>query len=177
MQISITYEPNAKELAKASALFIEKKTLMLYTIGFINVFAWLILLLLILKLFVVKSLVPNESLAGISACLWLFGRRPFTDWLLQTRMKNTFLLNSPLTIDVSLNGLAWHGKQIRSESMKWTDIKFAFESKNGFVLPNAFSRFLWLPFRGFKSQDEINALRQMLLDNNIVLKKYPQWEC
>lgn len=177
MKISITYEPTAKELVKASSLFIEKKPFMFYTIGFINIFAWLIFAILIVKLIVVKTLTPTEGLASVSACAWLFGRRVVSEAILNSRMKSSFILNTPLTIDISLNGLAWHGKRIRSESMKWSDITFAFEAKNGFVIPNAFSKFLWLPFRGFQSSEDINAFRQMLVDRNIAIKTFPKWEC
>jgi hypothetical protein len=177
MQINITYEPTAKELVKASSLFIEKKPFMFYSIGFINIFAWFILAILILKLLVEKTLTPNEGLASVTACVWLFARRPVSEAILNAKMKGSFILNNPLTIDISLNGLAWHGKRIRSESIKWTDITFAFEAKNGFIIPNAFSRFLWLPFRGFQSADEINAFRQMLVDRNIDIKIFPKWEC
>lgn len=177
MQISITYEPTAKELVKASSLFIEKKPFMFYSIGFINIFAWFILAILILKLVVAKTLTPNEGLASVTACVWLFARRRVSEAILNSKMKGSFILNNPLTIDISLNGLAWYGKRIRSESMKWSDITFAFEAKNGFIIPNAFSRFLWLPFRGFQSPDEINAFRQMLVDRNIAIKTFPKWEC
>lgn len=177
MNIKLTYEPNAKELARASALFIEKKPFMLYTIGFINIFSWLILLILVLKLFVIKSILPNEALAGIGACLWIFARRSFSQWLLYTRMKNSFLLNASLTIEISLNGLAWSGQRIRSESLKWQDVKFALETKNGFILPSANTQFLWLPFRGFSSTAEVDAFREMLIDKKIVLRKYLNWEC
>lgn len=177
MQISIHYEPTAKELANASSLFIEKKPFMRYSIGFINGFAYIILSIILLKALFVHALLPNEILAGIGACLWIFGRRPFNEWLLLQRMKRSLLLNTCITIDVSLNGITWSGKRIVTASLKWNEFSYALEAKNGFVIPTSGPQFLWLPFRGFSSSDNLNAFRQTLNQHKIIVSVYPKWEC
>lgn len=39
------------------------------------------------------------------------------------------------------------------------------------------SSVLWLPFRGFKSPEEVKALKDAFVAKNIVLREYPNWEC
>lgn len=177
MLIKVTYEPTAKELANASSLFIEKKPFMLFAIGFLNVFAGIILLIIVFKLVVVKMLLPSEWLALLGASLWLFVRRPFNEWLLRLRMKNSFLLGYPLTVEITLNGIAWSGKRVRTESMGWEVVKYVMEAKNGFLLPNAVTKFLWLPFRGFESDDQIDAFRTFVTERKIPHRVYSRWEC
>lgn len=176
MKISITYEPNAKELANASFLFIENRPFIRFTIGFINIFAYLILFILLFELYHNHEWLPNEALAFAGVLFWLWIRRPLTRLILRLRMKSYYLLNMPLTIDVSLNGIAWSGKRVKSESLTWDQVKSVLESKNGFVIPNAFSKFLWIPFRGFQSQQDIEAFRQMLRDKSVAIKTFPKWD-
>lgn len=177
MQISVSYELTAKELARASALFIEKKPFMRYSIGFLNGFACVILAILLLKALFIHNMLPNEILAGIGACAWLFGRRPFSEWLLLQRMKRSLLLNTHVTVDVSLNGISWSGKRIVTASLKWNDFSYALEAQNGFVLPTGRSQFLWIPFRGFSSSTDLERFRETLNEHKIVLQTYPQWIC
>ena len=177
MKINIRYQPTAQELAKASSLYIEKKPFMYYAILVINGFAYLILLIMILKAVLISALMPNEWLAGVSACLWIFGRKPFNEWLLFQRMKRSQLLDTTLSIDISLNGIAWTGPRVVPGSLKWNEIRYILEAKNGFVLPIGGSQFLWLPFRGFSESAEIEALKQALTEHHIKLRLYPNWEC
>lgn len=177
MNISVSYEPSAKELANASALFVEKKPFMRYSIGFLNGFAWVILAIIVVKALFVHSFLPNELLACFGACLWLFGRRPFNNWLLLQRMKRSLLINTQVNINISLNGVSWSGKRIVTASLRWNDFSYAFEAKNGFVIPAGGSQFLWVPFRGFAASTDINAFRETLQEHNIALHAYPKWEC
>jgi hypothetical protein len=170
MQIKISYEPTAQELATASSLFIEKKPFMIISIGFLNAFAYFILIIIVLKGILVKHILPNELLAGVGACVWLFGRRPFNEWLLLQRMKRSLLLNSTITVDVSLNGIAWSGKRVVTASLKWNEFSYMIETKNGFILPIGGSQFLWLPFRGFSSPSDIDSFKQSIQEHKIKIR-------
>src|SRR5690349_615491 len=108
MNLKITYQPTARELAKASSLFIEKKPFLLFIIGILNIFMGLFLLLFVLAQ-ILTGFHLSYALATLACGLWLFGRRPFNEWLLHLRMKRSLVLEKPITIDVSANGIVWEG--------------------------------------------------------------------
>lgn len=177
MNIKIEYVPTAKELAKASSLFAEKKPFFLFAVGFINIFTGIFLAIFIIKLIVFKGLLINELIAMLVCILWLFCRRPFNEWLLYQRMKNSIVLAKPITVEVSRNGVVWSGKGLRQGNMTWDQINFVLEAKNGFVIPNSFTKFLWLPFRGFESPQNIEELRKLIIERKIVHRVFPRWQC
>jgi hypothetical protein len=176
MEIHVSYQPTAKELTKAGSLFIEKKPFFVITIKIMDLFAIVITLLLCLKLFKF-GLTKEEWLAGITALIWLFGRRPINEWLLFQRLKSNKILNFPIQVVFSLNGVMWEGKGLTTGHMPWKDIGYITEAKNGFLIPNANTRYLWLPFRAFKSQSDITAFRNLLNEKQIIRRYYPKWEC
>ncbi|MGD9593019.1 MAG: hypothetical protein AB7V32_10905, partial [Candidatus Berkiella sp.] len=53
MNIKIEYQPNANELAKASSLYAEKKPLLLFIIGFVNIGMAILFALFVLKLVII----------------------------------------------------------------------------------------------------------------------------
>ena len=177
MNIKIEYQPNAKELTKASSLFAEKKPFLLYTVGFINIFAAIFLVIFFVTLVMFKGLLPNQWLAAAICFLWLFGRRPFNEWLLYQRMKRSLVLSKPITIEISLNGIVWSGKGLRQGHMTWDQVKYVLEAKNGFVFPNTFTTFLWLPFRAFNSPQDIQDLRKVIIERQIVHRVFNKWMC
>jgi|GEM_PF-2690334 len=176
MEIRTSYQPTAKELTKAGSLFIEKKPFFLITIQVMNVFAVFIFALLLLKLFKV-GLAPEEWLAGVTGLLWLFGRRPFNEWLLMQRIKGNKILELPIQIVFSLNGITWEGKGLAPGHMPWDHMRYIMETKNGLLFPNASTRYLWLPYRAFKSSNDLNALQSIIDEKKIIRRKYPKWEC
>lgn len=177
MEIKATYQPTAQELMKASSLFIEKKPFFLILIGLMNIFAMLIFALMCVKLATIHTLHPEEWLAGLTSLLWVFGRRPANEWLILQRLKNNKILQLPITVTLSLNGIMWEGKGLAPGHMSWNNIRYVFEAKNGFVIPNAGARYLWLPYRSFSSDSDINAIKQMITERKIIVRYYPKWEC
>lgn len=176
MEIHTSYQPTIKELVKAGSLFIEKKPFFLLTIQIMNVFAIVILALIILKLFKF-GLTPEEWMAMITGLAWLFGRRPFNEWLLFQRMKSNKVLEYPIKVVISLNGLMWEGKGLATGHMPWEQIRYIMEAKNGFLIPNVSTRYLWLPFRSFKSSDDLSEFRSLLNEKKIIRRAFPKWEC
>lgn len=176
MNIKIEYQPTAKELAKASSLYVEKKPFLLFTIGIINIFMGILFALFVLKLVFIK-LTPQDWAATFVCALWLFFRRPFNEWLLYQRMKKSLVISKPIIIEISMNGIVWSGKGLRQGHMTWDDIKYVLEAENGFVFPNTFTRFLWLPFRGFASPEDLQALRDTIVEKQIVHRVYAKWKC
>ncbi len=177
MEIKVTYQPTAQELMKASSLFIEKKPFFLILIGIMNVFATVVFVLMCLKLATIRTLHPEEWMAGLTALVWIFGRRPANEWLILQRLKNNKILQLPIQVSLSLNGIAWEGKGLTPGHMSWNDVRYVFEAKNGLIIPNAGARYLWLPYRGFSSENDINALKQLITDRKIIVRRYPKWEC
>lgn len=176
MNIKIEYQPTAKELARASSLFAEKKPFLLFAVGFINIVAIFFLIIFVLKLIFI-GLLLNEIIAAIGCFIWFFGRRPFNEWILYQRMKRSIVLAKPITIEVSRNGIVWSGKGLRSGNMSWDQIKYVLEAKNGFVLPNTFTKFLWLPIRGFQSPQDIQDFKTLIIEKKIVHRVFSKWEC
>lgn len=176
MNIKIEYEPTAKELTKASSLFAEKKPLLLYTVGLVNIFMAVLFVIFFLKVLFLPS--NMQDLIPLFICaVWLFGRRPFNEWLLYRRMKKSIVLSKPITIEISRNGVVWSGKGLRQGNMTWDQIKYVMEAQNGFVFPNTFTRFLWVPFRGFASPDDLQNLRDLIVEKQVVLRVYRRWRC
>jgi hypothetical protein len=176
MEIHVSYQPTAKELTKAGSLFVEKKPFFLITIQAMNLFAIVIGVLLCIKLFKF-GLTKEEWLAGLTALVWLFGRRPMNEWLLFQRIKKNKILQSPIQVVFSLNGVMWEGKGLATGHMPWQHVRYITEVKNGFLIPNASTRYLWLPFRSFKSPSDINTFRNLLNEKQIIRRYYPKWEC
>lgn len=176
MLIKVEYQPNAKELTRASLLFAEKKPFLLYTVGFLNLFTGLFLIIFIIKLFV-AGLTKHELIASLICAMWIFGRRPLNEWLLYYKMKNSKVLEKPITVEMSLNGIVWSGKGLRFGHMNWTELKYVIEAQNGFILPNTFTRFLWLPYHGFQSPQDIQTLKDFILERQIVYRAFPSWKC
>ncbi|MCS5712617.1 YcxB family protein [Candidatus Berkiella aquae] len=176
MEIQVSYQPTAKELMKASSLYVEKKPFFLLIINAMNVFAGIIVILMGIKLYY-YGLIPEEWMAGAMGIAWIFGRRPLNEKLLMHRLKDSQILDVPINIVFSLNGIAWSGKGLVTGNMAWGDIRYILEAKNGFLIPNATTRFIWLPFRGFKSAEDILALREAFVQRNIIPRKYLKWEC
>lgn len=176
MNINVQYEPTAQELAKACSLFVEKKTFLSFMVGLINIVAFLLLCIMFLKLYFV-GLLPTEWLGLLGGLAWLFGRRPFNEWLLSKRMQKSPVIGKTINVEISRNGIVWSGQGLRAGNLPWQLLKYVLLAQNGFVLPNNLTQFLWLPFRGFTSPMEIEALKNLLQEKNIPLKKYPRWRC
>lgn len=176
MNIQIQYDPTAQELARASSLFVEKKPVLLFMVRLINIFSGILLFILLIKL-VRVGLLPNEWLAVTAACAWLFGRRPFNEWLLAKRMKGSLVIGKTLTVMLSRNGIVWSGQGLRSGDLPWANIKYVMETQNGFILPNLLTQFLWLPFRGFKTPADIEEFRAYLKEMKIDIRLYAKWRC
>jgi len=176
MEIHVTYKPTAQELMKASSIYVEKKPFFLLLITLMNIFAAFILIVILFKLFKF-GLHPEEWMGGLMAILWLFGRRRFNEWLILKRLEDSKILELPLNVTLTLNGIMWEGKGLAPGHMAWKDIAYVFEVKNGLVVPNASTRYLWLPYRGFKSPQEIAELLALFDQQKIIRRKYPKWEC
>ena len=177
MNIRIEYQPNAKELARASALFIEKKPVIMFGVAIMNIVTGIVVALLLGVFFMQHHLDLNQSMAVVLGSLWLFGRKPFHEWLLRRKMQGAKILQMPITINVSLNGITWSGKGLKNGNMSWDQVHSILQAKNGFVMPNTFTRFLWLPFRGFQSPEQIEDFKALIKEKKIVYRIFSNWEC
>lgn len=175
MDINIHYQSSAHELAKASFLFIERKPLLRLSIGFFNALAGLLVFIFFLKLYFL-GLTWKEWITLFGASIWLFGRKPLNQWLLLQRMKKNRALNKPFTVNVSRNGIAWSGQGVKPGNMAWEQVKYVWETQNGFILPNAFTKFLWLPFRGFASVEMIDEFKEYIKERKIKHRVF-RWHC
>lgn len=176
MDIRVHYDPNAQELVKASSLFLEKKPIFFYGIGLLNILLALLLAIMFAKL-VTLGLTLGEWITTFVSIFWLFGRKRFNEWMLYRKMMRSRIVGKPITIDISYNGIIWAGKGLSPGDMGWEQVKYVFEVQNGFIFPNTFTRFLWLPFRGFESQQHIETLRNSLLEKKIKIRPYKNYVC
>ena len=176
MDISVTYQPTAKELANASSLFIEKKPFLRLVVTIVNVMAGLLVIIMVTKLFVM-GLIIQEWGVLFGSLVWIFGRRPFNEWLLYKKMLRSGIMDKPLTIDFSLNGIVWSGEALKNGQLSWAQVKYVMLAQNGFVLPHSSTRFLWAPFRAFKNPNEVEVLKSMIQEQHIQIREYPKWVC
>lgn len=177
MDIKVSYQPTAKELMKASSIYVEKKPFFLLLITLMNAFAVFIFVVICFKLFKVGALLPEEWMGACMALIWLFARRPLNEWLLLKRLEDSKILEVPIEVTLTLNGIMWAGKGLAPGHMPWKDIPYVFEVKNGLVVPNASTRYLWLPYRGFKTTQDVTELLALFDEKKIIRRKYPKWEC
>lgn len=176
MNIEVTYTPTAKTLANASSLFIEKKPFLLGIVTIVNLLAGLLIVAMIAKLFVL-GLTPQEWSAAIVALIWIFGRRPFNEWLLYRKMKKSSVINKPITITLSGNGIIWSGEQLKKGEFNWNNMSYVMETQNGWICPYSATKFLWLPFDAFKNNDEIEELRTFFKERQIACRLFKKWTC
>ena len=172
MKIHIEYEPTPQELGNASALFVEKKPFLLLLVILSNILVGFVVISIAALFFLKLSLTLAQWISLGVGLLWLFGRPYFHKWLLHRRMKNSLVIGKPISIEMTLNGIVWSGKGLRPGAMQWEHIKYIIEVKNGYILPNSFTRFLWIPFRGFESPAFIDTFRKFIIEKRIVLKVY-----
>lgn len=177
MDIRIHYEPNAEELVRTSSLFLEKKPIFFYGIGFLNIAMFLLLAIMFAKLVSPLRLNMNEWIVSIVCIFWLFGRKRFNEWLLYRKMLRARIVGKPITIDISYNGIIWSGKGLSPGDMTWEQVKYVFEVQNGFIFPDTFTRFLWVPFRGFESPADIDTLKHCLADKKIKIRAFKNVVC
>jgi hypothetical protein len=177
MNIRIQYQPTAKELAKASILFLEKKPFILVLVTLTNIIVGFVVISLVFLLILQHALALNQWIALSVGLTWLLGRKRMHEWMLFQRMKRSNVLDKEITIEISRNGISWSGKGLVQGNMKWEYVKYILEAKNGFIMPNTFTRFLWLPFRGFASPEYIEEFRALIIEKKVVYKKFPKWQC
>jgi hypothetical protein len=177
MLITNEYTPDPEEFAKASFIFLEKKPILAIMIGVLNIFAVLLFFLIATKIAITISATVQESFALLFSAFWIFGRKPLNLWLFKRRMQASLSLKSPIKIEISLNGIAWNGQKLRPGSISWRDLKWVMQVKNGYIIPNHMTRFLWIPNHGFTSQHDSIEFNKLLIEKQIPLRVYDKWEC
>jgi hypothetical protein len=176
MMINVEYQPHLKELARASLLFAEKKPFIMFSVALFNLCIGFFFLAFVIKMYM-SGLTLNEILCAVACAVILFGRKPLNQWILLKRMQNSKAIEKPILVEITMNGIVWSGKGLRQGHMAWKDIKYMMETKNGYIMPNAMTKFLWLPFRGFKSTKDIENLQKIIVEKKIVLRVFPKYEC
>lgn len=177
MHIVNEYTPDPQELSKASLIYLEKKPLLQIIIFIVNLFAILFFLLICVKIAITLSIAWQEIIALLFTGFWIFGRKPFNLWLFKRRMNESVSLKSPIKIEITLNGIAWSGQRLKKGSIPYDDLKWVLRVKNGFIIPSHISRFLWLPDHGFKDHTNEKQFFEFLVEKNIPLRIYDEWEC
>lgn len=176
MNMKIEYQANAQELSRASSLYMENQPFLRVTILFMN-FAVSIMLILVLCKIAFIGFNINDVVALIGGSLWLFARRPINDWILLRRMRKSPIIDKAMTIEISLNGIVWEGKGLIPGKISWDQVKAVLETQNGFILYNTFTRFLWVPFRGFQSSEQIEALQALIREKKITHRLFANYLC
>lgn len=169
MDIHATYEPSVNELASASSLFIEKKPFLRFSVIVLNMLAALLIIMLVTKFFV-AGITPQEWSALFVGLIWIFGRRPFNEWLLTKKMKNANIAGKAITIDFSRNGITWAGEALKNGSIAWAHVHYVMIAKNGFLFPQSATKFLWVPFRAFRDQHSIEELTAFVKEQHIKIR-------
>lgn len=176
MDITATYQASATELAKASSLFIEKKRFLMFAVWAMNILGGLLIIAMVTKLFMV-GLNLSEWGVLVGALLWIFGRRPFNEWLLLKKMRASKVSDKSITVTFSLNGIVWSGEALKNGNLSWAHIPYVMIAQNGLVIPQGATQFLWVPFRAFPDQSAIDNLTHVMQEHRILIRKYPQWRC
>src|SRR5690606_24434647 len=173
--IKIRYTPEPKILGRASLFFAEKKPFIAFVIIFFNIIMTLIFTVMLLKLILVHVITTQELLSFIVCILWLFGRKPLTAKMLTRKMENQTNTQFPMEIEVSDNGIIWHGKKMNDGTLSWRYLKKVYKTQNGYIVPGSVTRFLWVPFDGFKNTKEQAEFESILEKKQVILKHYPNW--
>lgn len=177
MDITVNYKPTVKELARSSLLFAEKRPIMMFLVGIINAIAWILLGIMTLYFIVFFKLNLSQLFIIVTMLTWLFGRKRFFGWILKRRMEKSLIVDQPITINITRNGIAWHGSKIRPNSINWEDLKYIIEAGNGYILPHSYNKFLWIPHRGFETPDQLVEFAKYLGIRQTVMRSYLKWLC
>jgi hypothetical protein len=172
----ITYTPKATELGKACFYFMERKPLLRLCILLFNGMATFLILVMLLKLFL-GMLAWSDLLILFMSLTWLCWRKRMLQWLMIRRMQNHTAKDKALTITVCANGITWSGQGIRQSQINWRHLTYVLEINNGFILPATVSRFLWLPFHGFASAQDIEHCRALMLQKSLPIKYAKKLSC
>jgi len=170
MHIQVEYLTAAPELAHASIAFLEKKPFVRALILLSNAIVCFVALALLLLFSVMHTLNLSQWVALLTAGLWLFGRKPLHTWVLSRRMHQATTIGKVLIVSLSQNGITWSGRGLVPGNMAWKDLKYLVRTREGFILPQSFTRFLWLPFHGFSSPEDIAAFNDFIQTQPIVLR-------
>ena len=177
MQIINEYTPNAHQLAHAGSLYFEKLPLMIVIITFMNMFAIVLALLLLVKFLFTWQFTWQEILATMFLLFWIFGRKKANLKLLERRINQSPMMASPIHIDINYNGVRWSGKKLRPDSIAWKDIKWIIQCKNGYIIPNRLTRFLWVPNSGFAERTGAKDLLALIQEKRVPLRVYEKYAC
>lgn len=176
MNIKVQYTVDGAELARASFIFSEKKPFILYGIGFLNIIAFILLLLMMLKGLLLHLTLQEFSLMILMAA-WLFLRKPFAKMLFKRKMKKSPIVGKLMIVEISRNGIIWSGEGIKTNHLAWQHVSYILELKNGFIIPFNLNRFLWLPLTGFKSKLQIEKIKSLIIDKRVPLRVYSKLIC
>lgn len=176
MNITVRYEIDAKAMANASFIYSEKKPMVLYGVGLINIFAYLLAGIMLLKWILIGATF-QELIVLLLMCLWLFGRKPLTRAVFRSKMKKINTIGKTIVIELTRNGVAWQGEGIKQGHLAWQHISYILALKNGYIIPYSLNRFLWLPHTGFKSKLQIEKIKTLIEDKHVPLREYPKLGC
>lgn len=176
MNIKIQYLIDAKTMAKASFIYSEKKPVVMYGVGFINILAGLLFSIMLVKL-PMLGLILQEWIIMLLMAAWLFGRKPLIRAMFRRKMKKLNTVDKDMVIEISRNGIIWSGEGIKTGHLSWQHVAYILELKNGFIIPYSLNRFLWVPFTGFKSKLQIQKIKTLIEDKHVPLRMYPKLEC
>lgn len=176
MNIQVRYTIDAPTMAKASFIYTEKKPFVLYGVGFVNIFAFLLFGIMLLK-GILLSLNGQEF--AILACmgLWLFARKPVSRYIFHRKMKKLNTLDKVMSIDISRNGIVWQGEGIKPGHLAWQHVSYILQLNNGFIVPYSLNRFLWIPYSGFKSKLQVEKIQNLIKDKQVPIRHYPKYSC
>lgn len=168
--ITVNYQPNANQLAKASLLFIEKKPILQIAILFLNIMAVLLTGLALLK-FMLPGLTMEELGMTFVCIFWIFARKPISLWFIARKIKKDPTKTKAIEIVLSKNGIVWSGEGLQNGQLAWKYVPYIIKAEQGYILPSSLTRFLWLPLSCFKSPHEIKEFQGLLTETRVKVKK------
>ncbi len=194
--MQVNYTLDFTELARANCLFIEKKPFIRTISNIISFLSWGLISLTVLKLSLdslveTMQLSKEDTIILLFALIWLAYHRSIEEQFILYRLRNLdYKKNQNLNIQFNIEDkITWLEKkqynyydseaeeefELKHE-ISFSSIQNCFRTRNGFVLALN-NNFIWLPFKGFETINQINLFQQCMQDQHIPIRACSDWVC
>jgi len=177
------YQFNVDEMVEVTLCFLESRPFLKWMIIFMKMACLLMLFSFTIKL-LSRSISVYDGMVGLFALSWLLYRRQVNAFFLKKRLNQQKINEGSLTIHVLKHKIAWRGNFMSQGEQRFKIMRFVYQiqnkktekgqTQNGFIIPlmglAQSAKFIWLPTRAFKTEQDQTDFLSILEKNNITMK-------
>ena len=172
--IKIEYQPDIKDLAKATITYIENNLVIKTAIIAMNISCWMVCLAYTLK-FATSTLVTSDGYAVVFALLWIIFRRIINEKALLFILKKKKINQYTNKINIGKKRISWINTANHMKHLLWKNLQVIYKTKKGYIIPKVLdaplnSTFIWIPKSSFNDKNTESEFLDIIKLNNIKLK-------